>query len=146
MAVWNAPIGCPEHALSATRAAVNAQQQISALQLKEPHLPKMEFGIGVNSGKAIVGNMGSLDRLEYSIIGDTVNTAARLSAVAPGGKVWIGSETFDQVKYQYEVKPLEPLALKGKGELINAYEVSFIRQSISDESQQALIETIKATV
>jgi adenylate cyclase len=146
MAVWNAPISCPEHALSATRAAVNAQQQISALQLKAPHLPKMEFGIGVNSGKAIVGNMGSLDRLEYSIIGDTVNTAARLSAVAPGGKVWIGSETFEHVKHQFEVIPLEPLALKGKGELINAYEVSFIKQTISDESQQALIETIKATV
>ena len=47
---------------------------------------------------AIVGNMGSLDRLEYSLIGDTVNTASRLSAIAPGGKVWVSAETFDDVK------------------------------------------------
>lgn len=146
MAVWNAPVDCPDHALSATRAAVNVQQQISTLQSEALNLPKMEFGIGVNTGKAIVGNMGSLDRLEYSVIGDTVNITARLAAVAPGGKVWIGAETFEQVKHQFEVIPLEPLALKGKGELINAYEVSFVKQPVSDESQQMLVETINTTV
>ena len=146
MAVWNAPIDCPEHALFATRAALKAQQEISALQSNAPHLPKMEFGIGVNSGKAIVGNMGSLDRLEYSVIGDTVNTTARLAAVAPGGKIWIGAGTFEHVKYQFETIPLEPLALKGKGELIYAYEVSFIKKTISDESRGIPIKTIKALV
>ena len=105
----------------------------------------MEFGIGVNSGKAIVGNMGSLDRLEYSVIGDTVNTTARLTAAAPGGKVWIGAETYEYVKNQFEAKLLEPLALKGRRELFYAYEVSFAKQSASDESLPALIKIVKAT-
>jgi adenylate cyclase len=146
MAIWNAPIDCPEHALSATRAAIKAQQEIIALQSNASHLPKMEFGIGVNSGKVIVGNMGSLDRLEYSVIGDTVNTTARLAAAAPGGKIWIGPKTFEYVKQQFETIPLEPLALKGKGELFYAYEVSLINKSISDESQTIPLKTIKASV
>jgi adenylate cyclase len=146
MAVWNTPIDCPEHSLSAIRAAVKAQKEISALQLNTPHLPKMEFGIGVNSGTAIVGNMGSLDRLEYSLIGDTVNTAARLAGVAPGGKIWIGAETFEYVKHQFEVIPLGPLALKGKGEPILAYEVSFTEQSLSNKSQHTPITNMKAIV
>ena len=118
MAVWNVPVDCQEHALSATRAAIQAQQEIKALQLKAPHLAKMEFGIGINTGKAVVGNMGSMNRLEYSVIGDTVNIAARLASVTPGGKIWIGSETFEFVKNQIDAIPLEPLALKGKGEPI----------------------------
>jgi adenylate cyclase len=133
MAVWNAPVDCPEHALFATRAAIKAQQEISTLQSKLPHLPKIEFGIGVNTGTAIVGNMGSMDRLEYSVIGDTVNTTARLTAVVPGGKVWIGAETFEYVKHQFDVLPLEPLWLKGKGGMIQAYEVSYIMPSASGE-------------
>jgi adenylate cyclase len=140
MAVWNAPVDCPEHALFATRAAIKAQQEISILRSKSPHLPKMEFGIGVNTGTAIAGNMGSLDRLEYSVIGDTVNTTARLTAVVPGGKVWIGAETFEQVKHQFEVLPLEPLALKGKGEMIQAYEVSYTIPSASGELSSVSIK------
>jgi adenylate cyclase len=146
MAVWNAPIDCREHALSAARAAVKAQQEIIVLRSKAPHLPKMEFGIGVNSGKVIVGNMGSLDRLEYSVIGDTVNTTARLAAAAPGGKIWIGPKTYEYVKHQFVTIPLEPLALKGKGELFCAYEVSLSNKSISDESQGIPLKTIKALV
>lgn len=146
MAVWNAPITCTEHALSAVRAAVKAQEEISILQANTPNLPKMEFGIGVNSGVAVVGNMGSLDRLEYSLIGDTVNTAARLSALAPGGRVWIGAKTFEYVINQFEVVPLGHLTLKGKGELVSAYEVSLSIQSISSQSQLWPAKTLKALV
>ena len=83
----------------------------------------MEFGIGINTGNAVAGNMGSTDRLEYSVIGDTVNTAARLAGAAPGGKVWIGANTFDLMKDDVRAMPLEPLSLKGKREAIRVYEV-----------------------
>jgi adenylate cyclase len=146
MAVWNVPVDCPEHASSATRAAIKAQQGISALHSKAPHLPIMEFGIGVNSGNAIVGNMGSLDRLEYSVVGDTVNTAARLAAMAPGGKIWIGPETFEYTKHQFKARPLGPLALKGKGELLPAYEVSVTDYIALNEPQNASVEKVKVKV
>ena len=123
MAIWNVPIEHKGHALSAIKAAIYAQRAIAEWQEKETTLPKMEFGIGINTGKAVAGNMGSEDRLEYSVIGDTVNTAARLASAAPGGKVWIGANTFKQVKDDVTTKPLDPLTVKGKREPVEAYEV-----------------------
>ena len=124
---------CPEHALSATRAAIKAQQDISALQLQALGLSGMEFGIGINTGTAIAGNMGDLERLEYSIIGDTVNTAARLTAAAPGGKIWISAETYRLISGQIDAIPLAPLAVKGKTELVQAYEVISVKQSFTEK-------------
>jgi len=127
MAVWNVPLSCDGHALLATKAAVTAQRAISELQEKEASPVKIKFGIGINTGNAVAGNMGTEDRLEYSVIGDTVNTAARLAGSTPGGKVWIGADTFAQVKDYVQVKPLEPLSIKGKREPVQAYEVIAIQ-------------------
>ena len=123
MALWNVPTDCPQHALFATKAAIKAQLAIRELQDKEENLPKMEFGIGINTGIAVAGNMGSEDRLEYSVIGDAVNTAARLADAAPGNGVWISEDTFTQVRDHLDAKILAPLAVKGKRKPIKAYEV-----------------------
>jgi adenylate cyclase len=121
-ALWNVPTECKGHGLLAVKAALEAQRSINELQ-KEATLPKMDFGIGINTGKAVAGNMGSEDRLEYSVIGDAVNVAARLASTAPGGKVWIGADTFKLVKDDIKAKPLRPLAMKGKRKPVTAYEV-----------------------
>jgi adenylate cyclase len=123
MAVWNAPTQCKEHALMATKAAIDAQRAIMALHQEDASLPKIDFSIGINTGKAMAGNLGSKDRLEYSVIGDAVNVAARLTGIAEAGKVWIGSDTYELVKNYIEAKPLEPFTVKGKREPIKAYEV-----------------------
>ena len=83
----------------------------------------MEFGIGVSSGKALAGNMGAQDRLEYSVIGDTVNIAARLAGMAPGGRIWISADSFQQMEADIKVKTLGPLPIKGKAESVEVYEV-----------------------
>jgi adenylate cyclase len=132
MVVWNAPIDCPEHALFAAKAAVEAQKSIMELQKKMPDLPRIEFGIGVNTGNVVAGNMGSTDRLEYSVIGDAVNTAARLASVAPGGRVWISAATFELITGAVKARPLEPLTLKGKRQPIQAYEI----EAIDDQSSE----------
>jgi adenylate cyclase len=134
MAVWNAPARCEEHALLATRAAVEAQRAIRDLQEANPTLVKMDFGIGVSTGRAVAGNLGSEDRSEYSVIGDCVNVAARLTSVAEGGKVWIGSGTFDLVRDCVEARALEPLTVKGKREVVQAYEVTDIRSALGCEA------------
>ncbi|MDP2932462.1 MAG: adenylate/guanylate cyclase domain-containing protein, partial [Chloroflexota bacterium] len=123
MAVWNVPVASEGHALLATRAMFSAQQAMKDLQEREMALPRMEFGIGINTGRAVAGNMGSEARREYSVVGDAVNTAARLAGLTPGGKVWIGADTLAQVKDCITARPLEPLSLKGKKELVQAYEV-----------------------
>jgi adenylate cyclase len=136
MAVWNVPINCPEHALLATKAAVAAQLALKGLQEKASNLPKMEFGIGINTGTVVAGNMGSIDRLEYSVIGDAVNTAARLASMTPGRRVWIGEETFELVKDYIDATPLGPLSLKGKHEEFQAYEVSNIHEQQLEEAKE----------
>ena len=123
MAIWNVPVACEEHALLALKASVSVHHEIRKLQEKETALPKIAFGVGINTGKAVAGNMGSQDRLEYSVIGDAVNTAARLADAAPGGRVWIGADTFAQAKNSIKAKPLAPLTVKGKQEPIQAYEI-----------------------
>jgi adenylate cyclase len=131
MAIWNVPVECKEHGLSAVKAAVSIQRAIGELQEKQRPIVRMEFGIGINTGEAITGNMGSEDRLEYSVIGDSVNTAFRLASAAPGGKIWIGASTFALVRDFIAAEALEPLAVKGKREPVQAYEVTGLRSSLS---------------
>jgi adenylate cyclase len=126
MAIWNVPIPSENHALKATRAAISIQKAIAYLHVTDEELPPMEFGIAINTGKAVAGNMGSEERTEYSVIGDTVNTAAHLASLVPGGKIWIGAGTFELVSDSVRVKPLLPLSIKGKHEQIQAYEVEGI--------------------
>ena len=133
MAIWNAPVECKGHALLAIKAAVSAQSAIRELQVKEATTARMEFGIGINTGKAVAGNMGSDDRLEYSVVGDAVNTAARLASATPGSKIWIGHSSFALAKEYIAVKPLKPLAVRGKRELIQAYEVLDVYSYKSEE-------------
>jgi adenylate cyclase len=130
MAIWNVPINCPDHALAAARAAVEAQRLIKELSEILVDLPKIEFGIGVNTGNAVAGNMGSIDRLEYSVIGDSVNVAARLADMADGGTVWIGADTFALIREHVTVKPLTPLLLKGKQAYYQAYEILSIQDGV----------------
>ncbi len=122
MAVWSAPPAQPNHALLSTKAALEAQQAIRELQEKYPDLPKMEFGMGINTGEAVAGNVGSVGRTEYTVIGDAVNVASRLCAAAPGGKIWLGPETYNEVKAYVEVRELEPQYFKGKEKGIKVYQ------------------------
>ena len=94
---------------------------------QDESLPKVEFGIGVNTGPAVAGNVGSEGRTEYTIIGDTVNLASRLCSNAPGGHIWIGSDTYEQVKDEVEVEVLEPQRFKGKAEPIAVYRTLRLR-------------------
>ena len=129
MAVWNAPYPQEKHARLAVKAAQEAQQEIFELQRNDPSLPRVQFGIGINTGEALAGNVGSLGRTEYTVIGDAVNLASRICSAAPGAEVWIGPETYRQAKDYLEVEELEPHAFKGKAELVVVYRVLGYRQA-----------------
>lgn len=122
--MWNAPESEPQHARLAVKAALEAQQIITALPRSDLSLPQVQFGIGVNTGKAVAGNVGSAGRAEYTVIGDAVNLGARICSVTPGGEVWIGSETYRQAKDYLEVQELEPQTFKGKKESVTVYRVT----------------------
>lgn len=128
MAVWSAPPNQPGHALLAVKAALDAQQAIRELQEKHPNLRKTQFGMGINTGEVIAGNVGSMGRTEYTVIGDAVNVAARLCGAAPGGKIWLAPDTYEQVKAHIEVKELDPQYFKGKERGIKVYEVVALKR------------------
>jgi adenylate cyclase len=123
MAVWNAPATCADHPLLAVRAAFEAQKAIRRLQEDEPLLLRMDFGFGISTGNAVCGNLGCDDRLEYSAIGVTVNSAARLTSIATGGTVLIGEETFRRLTGRVVVKQLGEVSIKRESEIYRVYEV-----------------------
>ena len=127
MAVWNAPQDQPDQAMLAVKAALEGQQAIANTP-QDASLPIVQFGIGINTGPAVAGNVGSEGRTEYTIIGDAVNLASRLCSNAPGGQVWIGPNTYEKVKDGVEVEALEPQKFKGKAEPIPVYRALRLRK------------------
>jgi adenylate cyclase len=122
MAIWNAPEDQTEHCRLAVKAALEAQQAAAKLPVGADE-PKVQFGIGINTGPALAGSIGTEGRAEYTVIGDTVNLASRICSGTPGGQVWIGSLTYEQVKTVVETVELAPQSFKGKSELVKVYQV-----------------------
>jgi adenylate cyclase len=122
MAIWNAPEDQPDHSLLAVKAALEAQQAAAKLPVGADE-PKVQFGIGINTGPALAGSIGTEGRAEYTVIGDTVNLASRICSGTPGGQVWIGSLTYEQVKTVAETVELPPQSFKGKAEPVKVYQV-----------------------
>jgi adenylate cyclase len=102
-----------DHATVAVRTAIEMQSKLKELQdrwfqeKKEP----LQIGIGVNTGEMVVGNMGSSKRMDYTVIGDNVNLAARLCSAAGGGQIIIGESTYERVKDSVKAEKLPPITL-----------------------------------
>jgi adenylate cyclase len=121
MAVWNAPQPQAEHARLACKAACEIQHGLAELQEKDLSLPRAQFGIGINTGQVVAGNVGSSGRTEYTVIGDAVNLASRICSATPATEVWIGPETYNQTKEIAECITLELQTFKGKTEKVAVY-------------------------
>ncbi|HKW69663.1 MAG TPA: adenylate/guanylate cyclase domain-containing protein [Candidatus Dormibacteraeota bacterium] len=132
MAFWNAPRLQSHHALLAIRCAYDCVNRGPELQQKllARGLPPIRWGIGINSGPAVVGNMGSRSRLQYTALGDTVNTAARFCSHAPAFEVLIGQETYELCRDYIAVDLVPGVQLKGKSaERFRIYRVTAIREA-----------------
>mgnify|MGYP003950598123 FL=1 len=125
MAFWNAPIEDGEHEEHAVQAAIDMQNELLKLnqQLAVEGLPTIAIGIGINTGEALVGNMGSDQRFDYSVIGDAVNLAARLesSSKTLGKTLVIGEDTVKAAKLNYDFEYIDQITVKGKTEEIKVY-------------------------
>jgi len=125
MAMWNAPTRQPDHALRAGRAALAMQRAIEAAAQGHPGWPR--FRVGINTGPALVGNIGSAELRNFTAIGDTVNLGARLEGQAPVGSVLIGERTLELLGDAAEVDPVVELMVKGKERAVRAYVLRSIR-------------------
>lgn len=119
LAAFNAPARQPDHAAQAARAALAMQRSIEELAAENPDWPR--FRIGINTGPALVGNIGSDRMRSFNVMGDAINVAARLEGVAEPGTVVIGETTRAAIAGLAEVEPLGDLDLKGKELPVRAY-------------------------
>ena len=126
MAFWNAPLHTEDHAKRAVQSAIEMQKELKKLnkELKKEKLPEINIGIGINTGEALVGNMGSEQRFDYSVIGDDVNLASRLESSSKDldATLVIGDNTKQQAT-GYKYKSLGEIMVKGKSEKIKVYTI-----------------------
>jgi adenylate cyclase len=125
MALWGAPIAHADDPDRAVQAAIGMQRSLGVLNEKwaSEGRPQIGVGIGINYGEAFAGNIGSHLRLEYTVIGDVVNTASRLCSKAGKGEILISDPFYRMLKQKPEVEALEPLALKGKAQVVPVWKV-----------------------
>ena len=121
MAIFNAPLRQPDHALRAARAGLGLQAAVNAVASRYPERPR--FRVGINSGLALVGNIGSDQIRNFTAIGDVTNLAARLQTFAEPGQVVLSERTLAQLEGRAVVRPLGAPSLKGKSEAVRVYEL-----------------------
>ena len=121
MAIFNAPLDLENHEELAVKTAIEMQEAIKELNKELPH--EIAIGVGINTGEAVIGNMGSDTRFDYSAIGDAVNTAARLESATKeaGADILIGENTAQSVSYK--LKSLKAIKVKGKAKALKIYTV-----------------------
>ncbi len=137
MAFWNAPADQAGHAAMATRAALECVEILPDInrRLTERGLPRIDCRVGVNTGTVVVGNMGSLERFDYTVMGDPVNLASRLEGANKQyhTRVMISDVTYAQAAGDIEVRDLDLIRVKGKKEPRKVYEVLGLKGKLSEE-------------
>jgi adenylate cyclase len=125
MAVFGAPLDMSDHAARAIMTALEMLERLEEFNVERKEGPHLRIRIGINSGNAVAGEIGSINKKEYTVLGDTVNTAARLeSSVAKPMTVVIGENTYEAVKDLFQCRSLGKVSLKGKEKEVVAYEVA----------------------
>lgn len=125
MAVFNAPNDVEDYVFNAVCAADDIQKNFEPLREKfmSEYGKEVHLGIGINSGTAIVGNIGCMGRFDYTAIGDTVNTASRLESKALPGQILISETVYAEVESRVSVDRVGALSLKGKAQTVETYQI-----------------------
>lgn len=137
MAVFNAPFDLDDYIFRAVLTAwdMQAGAERIAEKFRERYGKTVSFGIGVNCGNAVVGNIGCDFRMDYTAIGDTVNTAARLESNARPGQILISAEVYEAVKNRVDAAPIGEIPLKGKSNGVFVYQVDRVKRTSKTQQQ-----------
>jgi adenylate cyclase len=144
MAFFGEPVAHPDHAQRAVRTAIEMLQTLSDLNAhwaQEGRLSeRFEIGIGINSGEAFVGLLGSEQRVSYTIIGDNVNLAARIQDLTKvySWPIIISENTYQLIQDEFEVEFIERTLVRGKTESVNIYKILGPKGASASENIQTL--------
>lgn len=127
MALFGAPTATPDDATNALNAAVAMQRRVMGMNddLRAQGLPEVAIGIGLHTGEAVVGYIGSERRSEYTAIGDTVNTASRLESNSKGGQILLSDAASQAATCRYPLITLEPISVKNREQPVPLFEVQW---------------------
>jgi class 3 adenylate cyclase len=122
MAIFNAPLDMADHAAQAVRACASFLKELE--KFNETH-PERKFRVrcAINTGPVVAGNVGAAAHIKYTVLGDTVNVAARLSKTPQVNSIVVGERTYEKVKSVFKTRDLGEMALKGKEKPQHAYEI-----------------------
>jgi adenylate cyclase len=134
MAYWGAPLPQPNHAELAARAALEMIEGLEKLNQKwqSEGRPTLKIGVGINTGEMLFGNIGSEQRMDFTVIGDNVNLGSRLEGATKDlhANIVVSDATYQQIREQAEVRPLGEIAVKGKEQKIVVYELLGMKNAI----------------
>ncbi|MBN2306735.1 adenylate/guanylate cyclase domain-containing protein [Candidatus Peregrinibacteria bacterium] len=137
MAFWNVPIPQHDHPLHACKAALENQKHLAKLREKwaKTGLPEIHIRIGLNTGEAVVGNMGSENRFDYTAMGDNVNLASRLESINKqyGTRILISESTYEAVRDHMICREIDQIRVKGKHEPVKIYELICKKEDQTNE-------------
>jgi adenylate cyclase len=140
MAVFGAPLDMPDHAIRSIKCALLMRERLDEFNAEHKEGPIFQIRIGINSGNAVAGEIGSLNKREYTVLGDTVNTASRLeSSVAKPGMIVVGENTYDAAKDVIELRSLGKATLKGKQKEVAVYAVEGVKAASDGAASGAAV-------
>jgi PAS domain S-box-containing protein len=123
MAWYNAPLPQPDHTLRAVKTALTIRDAVTALHTELPQEAHLDFGVGIHYGEAVLGWIGTEKRLEFTSLGDSVNTTKRIQENAAKNQILISREAYERVTDEIEARPFLPISAKGKTQPLEVYEV-----------------------
>ena len=129
LGVFGVPIYYADHAERAVKAAVAMQKRFQERVSDNGNPLLSRTGIGINTGVVVSGNLGSQVKMEYTVIGDSVNVASRINSLAGPGEIMISRSIYELTKNMISVKPLPPQKLRGRSELVEVYQVLDIKRT-----------------
>ena len=127
MAWYNAPILQPDHTLRAVKSALAIREAIEKLHTELPKEAHLDFGVGIHYGEAVLGWIGTEKRLEFTSLGDSVNTAKRIQENCAKNQILISKEAYERVKDEVNASPFTPLVVKGKTQPLDVFEVNGLK-------------------
>ncbi|NOH04521.1 MAG: PAS domain-containing protein [Chloroflexi bacterium] len=127
MAWFNAPVPQPDHTLRAVKTALAIRESVEKLYKELPPDSHLAFGVGIHTGEAVLGLIGTEKRLEYTAISDSVNTAKRIQENSARNQILISRDAFERVQKQLDAKPHANMNMKGKTQPIEVFEVMGLR-------------------
>lgn len=125
MILFNAPLDVPDHSYYAVKTAWDIQQKMVEVhhRIKAEHGVAVSIGIGVHTGEVVVGNIGSYLRVDYTAIGDSVNTAARIESITEANQIFVSEATYSRIRHPFIFRHIGEKQMKGKSTAIRLYEV-----------------------